>query len=212
MKSNRQNKFTNSPYFGFTIIELLVVMAVMGIIATIFLVNFASLRGPRNLKIGQNELVSNLRQLQSYTISERNAPTNNPAKFYSITFNATSTGNANTSYATQVVDKNNTVTTLQVINLPTGVSIDSIQATTTSGTLIPTVSCLQIAFSLPFGTIYGDYDATGNCNVSVTTKASIPSQFATLANLRFTVTLKEKNTNQKARVIINGVAGTISSE
>ncbi len=56
---------------GFTLIELLVVLTIFLIILGVMLANFAGLRTARNLKIAQNELVSNIRKVQSYTLSSR---------------------------------------------------------------------------------------------------------------------------------------------
>ncbi len=198
---------------GFTIIELLVVLAIMGLITTLFLVNFAGLRGPRNLKIAQNELVSNFRKVQSYTISARNTPGGTAVKYYYVDINSLGAGSANKSYQIKAIDKNNSVSAVESITLPQGVVIQSLQATSTSGTTITPITCAQVGFSLPFGTVYIAYDQTlGACNANLAGVTANPTSLATSSNLRLDITLQEQATGTKGIVSVNGISGSVSSQ
>ena len=68
-----KQKYSKTKYqLGFTLIELLVVISIMGILATLMIVNFAGQRVSRSLLLAKNETVTNIRKVQSYTLSSKN--------------------------------------------------------------------------------------------------------------------------------------------
>lgn len=54
---------------GFTLIEVLVVIAIIGIATATFLVSFTNLRQQRNLELASQEVVSALRTAQNYALA-----------------------------------------------------------------------------------------------------------------------------------------------
>lgn len=214
MKQKLQN--TKIKAAGFTVIELLVVLAIFAVLIGLFMVNFAGLRGPRNLRIAQNELSSSIRKVQSYVLSARSIPvTGNPApKFYIMKFRLSTT----TGYVIQAVDS--TYTSYPSIESPTfpkGISYQStppgsLFVTDLDGTnIITNPLCVQVVFALPFGRIYIDDVASGtDCNISP--KLNDPGYLASISNRIFKVTLKDPASLQTRSVILNGVTGTVTMQ
>ncbi len=70
------------PFFGgkkgFTLVELIVVLAVIGILATIMLANYNDFGARQEVRNAAEELKSNLRKYQTFAISGQKNPTNLP--------------------------------------------------------------------------------------------------------------------------------------
>lgn len=210
-------------HLGFTLAELVIVISIMGIFATMFLINFASLRGPRNLRIAQNELVTNFRRAQSAILSARDINTATAPRYYMIAVNQAGTS---ISYRAIGVTKNTPITQvyfdgstgnqapLETINLPTGVIVDSMRITDSAGTATAGVTCSVVGFAAPFATIYMDFRTGGTaCNFS-SIVPPIGSQ-ATLdaaANRTLFITLRDVNSNTTNQVIVRGVTGVIETQ
>lgn len=195
---------------GFTLIELIVVVGIMVFLTTAFLVNFGALRGPRNLKIAAAELTTNLRKIQSYTLSSRDATTGIPAQYYFVTINRLA--GSNTSYTVTTIDKNNGTATLETNKLPAEVVFNNITVYYPDGTTSYTnIECAQIAFKLPFAVTYVEYDATvnGTCSVNFIALQSNPVTLASLLNRRVTIELKELRNSGLSTVSVNGISGVI---
>ena len=192
---------------GFTIIELLVVLFMMGVLSTLFVANYNATRGPRNLRIAQNELVSNLRKVQGYTLSSRNSPSGNPAHFYVIKF-STITPN---QYIVQIIDNTTpaTAVTTETILLPQGVTFASNNAFSVQQPIdgaAVSATCVQVGFSLPFSKTYMDKNCTLN------TVADSPAQLDVLKNSLLTITLFNASTNTTRQVLVNAVTGAITPQ
>ena len=218
MIQKEKNKITGNN--GFTLIELLVVITIMATLTGLFLVNFASLRGPRNLKIAQNEMITNLRKIQSYTLSARDVNDTYAARYYIMRFITGST-----SYDVQAVGVHKSAGTLlyfdgsaankpfiETLKLPTNITINSLSITNASGTVVnPAPNCAQIGFSLPFGKTYIEYNSVStSCDFS-----AVISNAATLdakANHTLTITLKDSASNTTRQVIMRGVTGAIEAK
>lgn len=71
---------------GFTIIEMMVVLAIFGLILGVIVIDFASQRPNRDMKIAQNELITNIRKVQSYSLLSTNLGSQKSAQFYVIKF------------------------------------------------------------------------------------------------------------------------------
>lgn len=190
---------------GFTLTELLVVIFMMSLLATLFVANYNALRGPRNLRIAQNELVSNLRKAQSYTLSGRNNTNNNATKYYLLKFNICSVSPC--SYTVQVIDSTqpNVITNLEVVSLPPGITIPTLALEQPAGASAVLVNCVQVAFSVPFSKIYVD----STCNFE--NLYSSPATLNTLSNARAEVGLS-RDTINNGYVLTNGVTRAITPE
>lgn len=155
---------------GFSLIELMVVLAMFGIILGLIMVNFSSLRNARNLKIAQNELVSNLRKVQSYTLSSRALNATQPVQFYLLKFD-TATPDRYTVQAMYNLSSSPQLNqNVETIMLPQGVRFststpfiidrpnlqypndptDSGDVTLSNGNI---TTCALVAFKLPFGNV-----------------------------------------------------------
>lgn len=163
---------------GFTLIELIVVTAIMLVMASFFVLNINSQRDSRNIKIAQNELVSNIRKIQGYTLSSRTLPGNIGVQYYLLKFDLAS---SRTQYKVQAVyDANSSpkLADVETINLPQNIEIATTSAAnlsiSISRPLNPTVQpiytdCALVAFAAPYGkTIFDD-----GCNI--TTPGNLPS-------------------------------------
>mgnify|MGYP001194382242 CR=1 FL=1 len=136
-------------YQGFTLVELLVVIAIMGILVGFMIVNLGQQRGPRNLRIAQNQLVTDLRKIQSHTLSSRVLPNGQPVQFYLIKIDI----NQPDRYFVQgIYDKDKTLNgrlkDVETVRLPQGVTLDSLSISnpSLSGN---TKSCYLIACKAP---------------------------------------------------------------
>jgi prepilin-type N-terminal cleavage/methylation domain-containing protein len=121
-KNSKQNSQS-----GFTLVELLVVLAIMTLITATIVIDFTRQRGQRNLVLAKNEAITNIRKVQSYMLSSKNiTPSNDPAKFYIITFDLATPH----IYKVQAVSKDyEFYDNVETINLPTAVNISQILTT-----------------------------------------------------------------------------------
>ncbi len=194
---------------GFTLIELIVVIALMAVIATLFLANYNGLRGPRNLKIAQNLLATNIRKTQSYILSARNvvAGGTTPAKYYGLQFTANST-----QYVIQSIDTNyNLNSALETVALPGGITISSIQYVSSSGVTNNT-SSLQLAFASPYAKLL-TYNAGADCTTFANLVAAVQNAgcVLTLSDRNTIITLRDSASSTIRTVTVHGASGTVES-
>lgn len=155
-----QNKTSQS---GFTIIELLVVTAIMAIIATIGIVNWNTERSTRTLTIAQNEMITNIHKVQSYAVSSKNTPTGESAKFYIIQFKTGEQGY--TIKAATGTDY--TVVSVEKLAFPDNINLSAITLASNGagpdGGEALNPSCIDIIFSATYGKTYFT-SATDTCD------------------------------------------------
>jgi len=187
---------------GFTIIELLIVLAIMGIFLTLILANYAGTRGKRDLKIAQVELVTNIRKTQSYVLAARNTNVG-AVKYYFLRFQE-SQPSLYQIWAIQ--NDTTTVTLVETINLPQGVTVSDIEYTQPIGSSAETPTCVEIAFALPFNKMYADPE----CTTDLLAQGSIdPDNYV---NAYVILSLTENQTNTTKKVTINGVTGVVEAQ
>jgi prepilin-type N-terminal cleavage/methylation domain-containing protein len=193
---------------GFTIVELLVVLSIMLVFSAILIVSFNRQSGPRNLKISQSQLATNIRKTQSYILSARNISSGSsqvPAKYYGLSLER----NAN-QYTVLGIDAAYTLNTpLETIKLPSNIIISNIQYISSSGTTY-TPSSVQIAFSAPFGRTYA-YTSLDNCAVSLLAAIQNPACLLTLSDRQVVITLQHVPSGITKTITVNGVSGTVVS-
>lgn len=148
LKQNFKNK-------GFTLIELIVSLSIMVALFTIVVSGVASQRSNRNLNIAINELVTNIRKIQSNTLSSRGLSTTQPVQYYVIKFD-TAKPTQYTIQAIYNVSSSPKLTDVQVVKFPPGIRLANTNPLNIyrSGYSINNASCALLAFKAPFAKIY----------------------------------------------------------
>ncbi len=202
---------------GFTIIELLVVIGIMGLMATLMVVQFNLTRSRRALNLAANELSTNIRKTQSYALSARNVAPSVPAKFYVLQFDFSQPS----QYTILAVDTNfnSRPTLVENINLDTDVVLNSKMSLVEQpingfnggvGT-ITHPNCIQVLFGLPFARTY--IIGSSSCTTAYINTAKDPVALAALANSRAVIYLNNtRGTTYYKYSEINGLSGTIKSQ
>jgi prepilin-type N-terminal cleavage/methylation domain-containing protein len=146
---------------GFTLIELLVVMTIMVLFAGALSINLGGQRASRDIKIAQNQLVTNIRKAQSYTLSSRILPSGQSAQYYILKFDLSSS----TQYSIQAISGASSQPQLQdveIVNLPPNIEIGALtpsaNAISVSRSVNPATqpmytNCALAVFAAPFGKI-----------------------------------------------------------
>lgn len=155
MKQKISNKSISQA--GFTVVELLAVMAIMTLLLGALVLDFAGQRGKRNIVLAKNETATNLRKVQSYMLSSKNHSTGVAVKYYVATFS--SDADKNLTYTVDAVDNNYNFLPVETVKLPTYTKISAIRAVTSPG-VEQSFNCVQVIFSAPFGKVYTNGAAT----------------------------------------------------
>lgn len=164
-----------SPNQGFTLMELMVVISIMAILATVLVINLAGQRSSRDIKIAENQLVSNIRQIQSSTLSAKTLDSGESVQFYGLAFSLAKP-NQYAEEALYNVSGTPQVRQVQVFSLPPDVVIASatvsgypitISRTFDGSTqnISPPSGCAMLFFAAPFGKTLLD----NNCSHSAAT-------------------------------------------
>jgi prepilin-type N-terminal cleavage/methylation domain-containing protein len=196
---------------GFTLIELLVVISIMVLISTILIANYNGQRGIRNLKIAQNQLVTNIRKTQSYILSARDVAAVNgsftAAKYYALKLDKNSN-----QYVLQSIDKNYLANnSLETITLPQGIVVSDIQYITADG-VAGSPASVQVAYASPYAKPY-IYSSNDICQGAATlaTVVQDPSCMLNLADRHAIITLKDQNSGATKTVVIYGISGKVEA-
>jgi len=229
MDETKKNGRFNNLKRGFTIIELLVVIFIMAMLAGLFLVNLAGQRVSRNIQIAQNQLVSNIRKIQSYTLSSRNVSLNQPAEYYLMKFDL----NKPFQYTIQAIYKAGTTPMLrdvEVVKFPTGIRLATVtpvqilrMAPLSQQNPAYNNGCALLAFATPFARIIfnngcgitsppvvdinpGTIDDYGRVvNFSINSETYSASTDSVM-----TITLSDVDNTLTKVIKINGITGLIS--
>ncbi len=181
---------------GFTLIELLVTIGIMVVLVGLVVANFAGTSPQRNLKVVHNELVSNIREMQSFATDNRDLPSGTPASAYQLTFDIRTPAAAvkyNLAGYDNAVIPN--MVALSTQRLLAGIVVSSISITHAGGAPVSATQ-LRLMYTLPYGRMFASYSggstgATDEVDDNVTIN---------LANTSGTVT---------SSVIANGVTGGV---
>lgn len=216
--AGRQYSISN---IGFTVIELLVVIAIMAIIVGLVIIDFAGQKPGRDLRIAQNELVTNIRKAQSYSLFSKNVNNVKPAQYYLLKFSAampdryyiqaitdaTSAPKLN-SMETVLLPKNIifSQTSPFVIDRPAGLTDPSVPPT-----------CVLVAFKAPFGRAY----VNDGCNITnpgfqsgddykkILDFVQNINGLSVSADTDLVITFNFKDGTQSKKVLIKGVTGLV---
>ncbi|MCL5774791.1 MAG: type II secretion system GspH family protein [Patescibacteria group bacterium] len=209
---------------GFTLIELLVVIAIMGALVGFMIVNLGLQRGARNLKIAQDQLVTDLRKIQSYTLSSRVLSNGQPAQYYLMKFDF----NQPDRYTIQgIYDTENTtngrLTNVETVFLPQEVGFDPIAPSATANPTLTPKSCLLIAFKAPFARVIVSEGCNQVAPVNYPYLIDSTDDYAKVTNFyndtsvsskesTVTLKLKEGGTGTTKTVTVQAVNGLITFE
>jgi len=195
---------------GFTLIELLVVISIMALIAGSVIANYAGQRPLRNIRIAENELVTNIRKVQSYSLSARNILGNIPVQYYVMKF-ATSTPN---QYIIEGLYNVQTppiqLRDVESIKLPDGIKLSAPLVNNASTT------CALLAFKLPFADILADTSCVGGPPTVGGTDdyqkiiSFIANNSGTVTNdSKIVFTLQDQTGTLTRKVLVNSITGVV---
>lgn len=207
---------------GFSLIELMVVISIMAVILTVSLANLAGQRVPRDSKIAQSELVTNLRKLQSYMISGRNLPGSTQAPAYYVMKLDLSNPN---QYVNQIIYKDTNgvyhLRDLETIKIPPTIRLSGLAV---NGTGI-TNGCLLVGFRAPFakvifndGCVFNSFDtATPYCAykkitdyVTNTSCSDSPDMCTAKTDVSAVITMTDINSDTVTKTVtVNAITGGI---
>lgn len=141
----------------------------MAVLLSLVIVNFGGFRIDRNMSIAQNELITNLKKAQSYTLSSRLVANNQPGQFFILQFD----GQNPTQYKLQALYNITATPTppslvdVETFKLPIGVRLATPAPVKIYRTVTPlvqpdpsvsAVTCSLIAFKAPFArTFFNGY-------------------------------------------------------
>ena len=191
---------------GFTVVELMVVFTIIILLSSVIIINWNNQTPGRSLTIGQNELVTNIRKVQSYAVSSRNINSTVPAKFYFLKFQEGQrvySINASDSAINPVYYSD-----LETFNLPTGLIISDITLTPTNGGSNLSPTCLMMSMSVIYGKTYFLSDI---CDASALSIVNNPASIATRANYNLTLTLTHPQKNISKSVTVYGLTSKVEA-
>jgi len=110
---------------GFTLIELMTVVVIMAILLTAIVINLAGQRESRDIRLAENLLVSNIRMIQSNTLSARTLPNGQSPQFYAIKFDL-SKPTQYTIEAIYNVSSSPRLLDIQTVQLPNNIQFASV--------------------------------------------------------------------------------------
>ncbi len=225
-------QMSNLPEAGFTITELMVVVAIMGLLAGAMVLNLNGQRASRDLKIAQSQLVTNIRKIQSYTLSSRITPTGQAVQYYVMKFDPAQPNQYSVQAMYNISSSPQYLTHIETIYLPLNIRLAASQPIVVLRqndplTQVP-AGCALAVFSVPFartffndgcspGSLasdpYGlqpgdDYkkivDFVSNVGCSVDPVACTAS-----VDSKMTITLTDSIGNLTRKVLINGITGSV---
>ncbi len=190
---------------GFTITELMVVIVIFITLSSVVILQWNSQTPNRSLNIAQNELVTNLRKAQSYTLSSRNIATSNPAKFYLVRV-----ATAENTYTINGVDSNyNYYPSIETVSLPSGLDFGSLSLYDPANGSTTVPACALLIFSAPFGKLYLEGAAT--CDSSITTTLQNLATLTPKADKQLTITIRHIKQGATRAVVARGLTGRIDN-
>lgn len=207
-----ENKYHQA---GFTLIEMIVVITILGLVLSFGIANFAAQQAPRNLVIVQNEMVTNFRKAQSYTLSSRNSTDNKPIKFYVV--NIGPVGKSQRSYEIGSVDSTYGYQQTEIVTIPQPAYIDEVTIGTYSDIFRASgeasLGCIQVIFGAPFGKVYIRTSSCTNWSTGMLADLKDPVKLDKLSNKALQLIMYDgRNALSYKTVVIKGLSGNILAE
>ncbi len=183
---------------GFTLLELLVTLAILALFYGLILTNFSVWRGPQYVKVSANELITNASKIRSYALSARNLQ-GNPAKLYVLKFTTAQPGVYQVQGLAAGPSGDVYYDAVETIRLPGGAVIQDITLVSPAGaTTHPT--CMQLAFALPFGRTH----MNPSCDFD---QPKSPSSLDALGNAVLRVQIGRPGVSVTRTLVVDGVTG-----
>lgn len=167
---------------GFTLLELLVVIVIVGVLTSLFIVSYSGRQNKTNLDLEVRKIVSDIRWVQNAAISGKEM--NLTCKAYGWGLYLTRNGssyhiftdcNNNKSYDSGEAYK--------TIAFPSNIRLSQLQRRTTSGSTLSRAN-ITIDFVPPDPVIYFDTSLNNYTNVIITVRDSNTSQTKTITITR----------------------------
>lgn len=132
----KKNKIFNN-FLGFTLIELMTSITIVGIISTVFIVNYRSTEEKSKLTMAVQKVASDIRLVQSYSLGEKEFNGSFPVGGWGVNFDI-ATPEKYIIFADENSSKNydNVSEKFAEILLPSGVKINSLSIPGSSANII----------------------------------------------------------------------------
>lgn len=205
---------------GFTLVELMATITILAMFYAMVMVNFNLWRGPQFVKLGASEVAANIYKARADSLSAKNMG-NLPAKYYILQFSANA--DSNRSYILQGISSDGSGgnkfyiwpdTALGTFMLPGTAYVKSFSVTTPDGAILNDKTCLQVAFSLPYGKTYIDPECRLDNNISNPSTIGYNPIFSltsldSVANSKATIVLAWPGGSQTKSIVVDGVSGRV---
>ena len=170
---------------GYSLIELIIALAIMGILATMVMANFRAGEKQRNTQLGADAIMTALRTAQNYSQSGKKTSNTNTscqtAQYYYVDFNSS------TQYSLNALNNCSTTDTIQVYTLPRNIRFRS---ATVDG--VSAAADLKVLYTPPFAKTTASRDSG---------PASAYSQIL--------ITIESSDAKYSKTVTANGISGSI---
>ena len=203
----------NQSQFGFTVVELLVVFLILVTLMSVGIINWNRQTPNRSLKIAQNEMITNLRKVQSYAISSRNITDGLPASYYILQLNRNES-----AYQLSALGPGGEYTlvkSLENLNLPSALVISDLFLYNPGDIVVASHECVQIIISVIYGEMYfrtpvqSSDCLSSNWIEGVRDVVRRPPDLAQLSRGDLDIIFTHVNSNTSRSVTVNGVTGRI---
>ncbi len=217
---------------GFTLIELIVVLAIMGVMAGAMVLNLNVNRAQRDIKIAQSQLVTNIRKVQSYTLSSRAASSGQSVQYYLMKFDFTKPTQYEIQAMYNVKSSPQYLIRTETISLPPGIRFATSSAAVVKRQNDPTTqtpsSCALVAFALPFAKTFINDGCSPNSPSSYPYSINAADDYKKIINFvnnidcsidpigcsissdsKITLTLINNTGTINKKVLLNGITGLV---
>ena len=165
---------------GFSLIELMVVIFIIGIASSVVIVQYSGNRNSKALYLGSKQIADDIRMTQNYTFGALETMSGNPSGGYGISFSVGS--DSYVIFADGDSDKEyDAGEDFQTIKLPEGITIQSLKIDGVNDDPV------DVVFTSPYGEVYIDgvnKDAGNFINLEIEISNSAGTEVINLSSSR----------------------------